>query len=140
MAILAIQLVLTLNPSAAPKDVLLEDDDFDALLVICNLIHHRIGSVPDTLTPLKVFRIAVTADKYDCVPILKYVSKDWLKVGDCKNFLDLARLMMAAYLLGNPTAFKENSAQLILRSTGSFVALLNDEEIFAHLNPEVIRM
>jgi hypothetical protein len=108
------------------------------MLVICNIIHHRSHNVPFALGPQQVLNIAVTADKYDCVHILKFVAPNWLgdqKTMDCKDY---ARMMVAAYYLGDGSAFKLYSGQLVLHSKGSLLRLLDDEEFKPYLTADTI--
>src|SRR4051794_37049290 len=53
------------------KEISLPEDDVDAIKIICAVFHLRNDEIPDHLSPACVLRIAVTADKYDCiVPLL----------------------------------------------------------------------
>ncbi|KAK0118388.1 hypothetical protein ONS95_012677 [Cadophora gregata] len=61
-----------------PVEVLLPEDNADALNVICAVLHHQNNEVPETLAAGDVLRVAVAADKYDCVNALKFASGIWL--------------------------------------------------------------
>jgi hypothetical protein len=109
-----------------PVELLLPEDNADALKVICAVIHHRNNEVPQTLAAGDVLGVAVTADKYDCVDALKFASGTWLLPG--KNEAgDLMLLTAAAYLFQNAQAFKEITRGLILNHAGPYLALSCEE-------------
>ena len=94
-----------------PVELLLPEDNADALKIMCAVIHHRNNEVPQTLAAGDVLGVAVTADKYDCVDALKFSSGNWLLPG--KNEAgDLMLLTAAAYLFQNAQAFKEITREL----------------------------
>lgn len=105
-----------------PVDVHLPEDDPQALKLICALIHHRNEAVPRKLSPVEVFRVAVAADKYDCVSVLKFASETWLRLREM-NAQDMAFLTTAAYILRNTEAFKELTKALVLSYEGPYLAL-----------------
>lgn len=105
-----------------PVHVHLPEDDPKALKLICAVIHHRNEAVPRNLSPVEVFRVAVAADKYDCVDVLKFASETWLWLREM-NAHDMAFLTTAAYILRNAEAFKELTKALILSYDGPYVAL-----------------
>ncbi|KAK7177376.1 hypothetical protein PSPO01_16576 [Paraphaeosphaeria sporulosa] len=105
-----------------PVDVHLPEDDPEALRLICAVIHHRNEAVPRNLSPIEVFRVAVAADKYDCVGVLKFASETWLWLREM-NAQDMAFLTTAAYILGNAEAFKELTKALVLSYDGPYIAL-----------------
>lgn len=115
-----------------PVEVLLPEDNAGALQLICAIIHHRNNKVPQTLAAGDVLRVAVTADKYDCVDALKFASGNWLRPG--KNEAeDLMLLTTAAYLFKDAQAFKEITRELILNHHGSYLAL-SCEEVESTIN------
>ena len=91
-------------------------------MLICAIIHHKNNMVPETLAADDLLRIAVTADKYDCIDALKFASRNWLQPRENKAG-DLMLLTAAAYLFQNAPAFKEITATLILNYGGSYLAL-----------------
>jgi hypothetical protein len=79
-----------------PVDVHLPEDDSEALKLICAVTYHRNEAVPQILCTVKVFGVAVTADKYDCVVMPKFVSETWFWLREM-NTQDMAFLTTAAY-------------------------------------------
>jgi hypothetical protein len=49
----------------ALTEILLPEDDADAMRIICYIIHHRNDLVPRHLTTRDILRIAIEVDKYD---------------------------------------------------------------------------
>jgi hypothetical protein len=57
----------------------LPDDDGDALLAICKVIHHRAGDLGSMFSASEVLNIAHVSDKYDFTETLRQWSSTWLK-------------------------------------------------------------
>ena len=108
-----------------PKEIHLPHDDATAMTTICKVIHYRNDLLPDVLEPEELPEIAVTADKYDCVLVLKYVMKQWLVSKEPAVFLDLGNLMVAAYISNNPNAFRQMTQKLIIGTSESYHSLVN---------------
>jgi len=109
-----------------PAEVPLPDDNAAALNLICAIIHHRNKKVPQTLAAGDVLKIAVTADKYQCVDALRFASGNWLR--PCKKEAgDLMLLTAAACLFQNAPAFKEITRAIILNYSGPYLALSCEE-------------
>lgn len=105
-----------------PVELPLPEDNARALKIICAIIHYRNSEVPQTLPAGDVLRVAVTADKYDCVDALKFAGGTWLRSG--KNEAeDLMLLTAAEYLFQDAKAFKDITRQLILNHDGPYLAL-----------------
>ena len=109
-----------------PVELPLPEGNAAALRIICAIIHHRNELVPRNLAAGDVFRIAVTADEYDCVNALEFASGSWLQPGE-KTATDLMLLTAAAFLFENASAFKEVTKALILNHNGSYLALPCEE-------------
>jgi hypothetical protein len=107
-------------------DVHLPEDDPEALKLICAVMHHRNEAVPRNLSAVEVFRVAVAADKYDCVSVLKFVSETWLWLREM-NAQDMAFLTTAAYILRNAEAFRELTKALVLSYDGPYIALCSEQ-------------
>jgi hypothetical protein len=113
----------------SPREVLLEEDDADALRTICCVIHHRNNDVPQALAPKEVLQIAIEADKYDLSVAFKYASAQWLKPRGNENMVNMGYLTVAAFLFGDMDTFLAHTLALILHYTGSYLELLDDEII-----------
>ena len=96
-----------------PKKIPMPDDNAAAMTTICNVIHHRNDLLPDVLQPSELPEIALAADKYDCVLVLKYVMIQWLDFKEPITFFDLGSLLIAAYVFDNSDAFRRVAQKLI---------------------------
>ncbi|ERF73477.1 hypothetical protein EPUS_04100 [Endocarpon pusillum Z07020] len=105
------------------QEVFLPEDDVGAMKTLCAVIHLRSHAASDAFTPSEVLKIAIAADKYDCIVALRDASGHWLKPAENGSIDDLKFLMAAAYLFDNARAFKEITAALILHHTDSYLAL-----------------
>lgn len=106
-----------------PKEILMPEDDADAMKIICAVIHLRNNAASDKITPDEVLTVAVTADKYNCIDPLKNASGHWLKPVDSASLEDLNHLMAAAYLFDDAQAFDGITRAMILHHTDSYIAL-----------------
>jgi hypothetical protein len=109
--------------SNGPKEILMPDDNANAVEVICNIMHFRNEAIPQSLSPTEVFEIAVAADKFNCVVALKHASAIWLNPDGVKSITELAYLMAAAYIFDNAQAFSRVTLAMVLRHTGSYLPL-----------------
>ena len=107
-----------------PKEIHMPDDDARAMTTICKVIHHRNDLLPDVLEPGELPEIAMTADKYDCVLVLKYAMTQWLDFKEPVFFLDLGNLMVAAYISNNTNAFRQITHKLITGTADSYHSLV----------------
>ncbi|KAL2037631.1 hypothetical protein N7G274_009576 [Stereocaulon virgatum] len=110
-----------------PREISIPDDDPDAMLAICNVLHHCNNSLPNVISPISIVRVAIAADKYDCVVALKYVMSHWLDFTGITNSLELVYLAAAAYLFNNARGFEEATRRLIFGHRGSYTSLAEDE-------------
>ncbi|KAL2040036.1 hypothetical protein N7G274_007439 [Stereocaulon virgatum] len=88
--------------------------------------------VPQTLAAGNVLGIAITADKYDCIDVLKFASGNWLQPRQNKAG-DLMLLAAAAYLFQNAPAFQEITKAMILNHGGPYLTL-SCEEVESAMN------
>lgn len=109
-----------------PFELKLPDDDAAALKIMCAIIHHENEKVPRTLPAGDVLAVAVVADKYDCVNVLKFASETWLRTSESEP-ANLMLLTAAAYLFRNAQAFSEITRALVLNYNGSYLSLCLDE-------------
>jgi len=133
----------------SPGEVCLEEDDAEAMRIICYVIHHRINDVPQTLSPELIFRIAIGADKYDLAVALGLASSLWLGrvYPMTQDMSDTRYSMLSAYLFRNADVFARHTLSLVLHFTGPYLGLLDDERVgqsipwktFCMLRPPVIR-
>ena len=113
----------------SPRQVIMEEDDPEALRIICCVIHHLNDDVPRTLSPEQVFQIAIEIDKYDLAVALRYATSQWLKGSDTLDVLRMGYLMASAFLISDMENFAKYTLELILHSTGPYLELLTNEKI-----------
>ncbi|KAK7178318.1 hypothetical protein PSPO01_15627 [Paraphaeosphaeria sporulosa] len=109
------------------KEILMPEDDANALEIICNILHLRNDVVPEALTPIEVLEIAVLADKFDCIVAVKHASTFWLNPRECQGITELGHLMAAAYILDNARAFSEITLSMILYYKDRYLSLAEED-------------
>ena len=60
------------------KRIPLPEDDGDALLSICLVVHHRLSELAEALSPRVVLEIASVSEKYDFTDTLRHWSTVWI--------------------------------------------------------------
>ena len=115
---------LSNHPPTGKRLISLPDDNAEAFTILCNAIHYRTDQVPRKLTLVCLENIAIICDKYDCTSALTPWSAMWLHAG-IKSFdaKDLNKLLFAAFVLDDPTAFSRISWEILLAQVGPFVDL-----------------
>jgi hypothetical protein len=99
--------------------VTLPEDDVEVMAVLCNVVHHRMEDVPRCLSVACLEKMAMAADKYDCVTALTHSSIVWLQAGlEAYVPKDWIKLVHAAYILDIPTAFARTSWEVIIAKKG----------------------
>jgi len=93
-------------PGISPKEVIMPEDNANALTIICSIVHLRNDLIPDSLTSSEILEIAA-ADKFDCVTRLKVHTAQWLNPGSTQDILELGRLSVAFYILDNELLRRE---------------------------------
>lgn len=111
----------------SPKEIPMPDDDAKAMIVICNVIHHRNDMLPDVLPPMELANVALAADKYNCVFTLKYAMNQWLHFKEPVTLASLGSLLIAAYVFDNPDAFRRVTQRLVTGFSCSYQSLNKGE-------------
>ena len=97
----------------SPVSVKVAEDEKDAMLLCCNIIHFQINSSSSVPGPQALVDLAVLADKYNCIQALWPLSDHWIDSHIARaTAKGLTRLLLVSYLLGTSTMF--------LRVTKSF--------------------
>jgi len=130
----------------APKLISLPEDDPTAAMLLLSLLHFEPPS-SETITAVNLAKLAEMADKYACTKPIALMSETLLKrcvaerskEGSKESLQTVARLFMAAHLLGQKKLFVELSRILVLEMTESFSSIM-DLEGCKHLSPMVICM
>lgn len=107
-----------------PLEVTLDEDNADALRVICCIIHFRNDHVPKSPEPIELFHIAIAADKYGFNLALEFIMIQWFKSRpsqDDLDYLDMGHLLTAAFLFGDTNLFAARTMELIIGYSGSYL-------------------
>jgi hypothetical protein len=113
--------------STKPYTLNLPDDDAEATIILCKILHFNINNVPEKPTPVCLEKLAFLCDKYQCISAMKYCGsvwlRDWLLVYDSKvpSIDDLCRLLIFAYVVDLPHEFLGVSWRLFLYHKGPFI-------------------
>jgi hypothetical protein len=104
-------------------------------------MHLQNDKVPDSLGPKEILKVAVMADKFDCLSVLAFAKHAWLadsQIHAWYRLEDLVRVMVAAKLLDHATAFKEITSVMVFSSKESFHTIRTMEEVSGFVSTENI--
>nr|POF13329.1 hypothetical protein CFP56_10476 [Quercus suber] len=94
------------------------DDDGDALLILCNLLHLRNDALPSRLPADPLYRVAVLADKYQCSTAVGRATMGWFdrlyRQPIASTSTEINKILQAAYLLDEPMAFVRFSERWVM--------------------------
>jgi hypothetical protein len=98
----------------------LPDDSCEAILDLCNILHHKHDNLPmgDDSEGKELIALAYALDKYDCAPAARFVTSAWINRILNRNSLDLGvhtKLLPVAYLINDPVSFQIISKGLLLQ-------------------------
>ncbi|KAE9978166.1 hypothetical protein EG327_007504 [Venturia inaequalis] len=94
-----------------------EDDNPDAILTLCKVLHFDTADLATTHDIAKLQGFAVVADKYDCVLACIFYGRVWLTLF-WEDSCALPEILALAYLFDDPHTFKKVSATLLLSGDG----------------------
>lgn len=101
----------------------LPEDNAEAMEILCNIIHAKMDRVPDLPSASCLADLAILADKYQCMLLLKDPGKVWLNPlmtremsYDSNTALWLGLLF--AYLVDLPLEYQIISATLVMHNDG----------------------
>lgn len=104
--------------AASPPEIALPGDDATAMSVLCNITHMRTADVDDAMDMAGLIKLALLADKYDCVHILHPWARIWVtKLMLNKRPRDLERILVTAYILDLAEEFFQTSQAMIRDTT-----------------------
>jgi hypothetical protein len=113
--------------SSETYDLPLPEDDAEATIVLCKILHFNIKDVPEKPTTVCLEKLAYLCDKYQCINAMKYCGglwlRNWLLVCDKEDpsIDDLCRLLIFAYVVDLPYEFLGISWKLFLTHKGPFL-------------------
>ncbi|KAE9969057.1 hypothetical protein EG328_007114 [Venturia inaequalis] len=103
--------------SSMPVKIPLPDDNPDAILTLCKVLHFDTADLATTHDIAKLQGFAVVADKYDCVLACIFYGRVWLTLF-WEDSCALPEILALAYLFDDPHTFKKVSATLLLSGDG----------------------
>jgi hypothetical protein len=116
------------------------DDDSDTFLLFCNLAHHKLPALPETLNATLLKDLAVFIVKYACRPAI--IDRGWLWITKDELSAELSpedcwNALLFAYAMDLPDRFSYFSGKLLSSRRQSFsnwdYALANLEFIPHHV-------
>ncbi|KPM44567.1 hypothetical protein AK830_g2019 [Neonectria ditissima] len=115
--------------SQSPREIALEEDDADAMRLICSIIHHLNDDVMEVISAKEILQVAIEVDKYDLNVTFQYARRQLLKPRGDESVLDMGYLMAAAFLFCDMDAFVARNLDLVFRFREPYLVLLDDETI-----------
>lgn len=118
----------THRDSDNPAIVKLEDDDPEALTLLCDIFHFKSVEIPSQIGLLVA--IADICDKYQCAPAIKCHIACWLSVssGRSQPRLEQTQLLWVAFAFGLPAEFEKISSVLSIQSDAAAVESIQMHE------------
>ena len=107
--------------SEPPIEITLGGDNPQAMAVILRIIHHQHDYVPESLSEINLWQIAVLVDKYDLREAIKLWINLWIKPYlvipglSCFSYLTEDTGLFLAYAFGNEILFRSISKDIILK-------------------------
>lgn len=121
--------------SCDPSIIPLPEDDAEAFILLCKVVHHRAHEIPQEPGIPCLENLAFICDKYQCSAAVAYHGIVWLQrlLRDA-GAKDLNRLLLLAYVLDLPDCFSSISWEILQTHTGQFVdlPLLADHPLIRH--------
>lgn len=101
------------DASKEPLEIAFEDDDPNAMAVVLRILHYKHYWIPKSLTPERLYDVAIICDKYDLVQALE----TWLGRWTPTSFSDTItpdKWLFIAWVLGQEQEFHRLSQALML--------------------------
>lgn len=100
-----------------PAKLTLPDDDPGKMEILLLILHGWNRSVPDTLALDDLLSLALLADKYDVVPVLRHWADKWVPaLAEFKSGAFNARLLEVLWVLGAANTFEQVLTRLVVTS------------------------
>ncbi|KAK3360461.1 hypothetical protein B0T25DRAFT_535692 [Lasiosphaeria hispida] len=96
-----------------PKEIMLPEDNEDALQTIFYAIHFQSDAIGGQLSPDLVLQVAIAANKYDFINALKYPLQVWFSDGTIPDAQKLWKLVFAAFWIQSEEYFKSTTKMLL---------------------------
>lgn len=127
--------VRTRSISGKTPLVLLPEDDAEAFVVLCHVIHHQTDEIPRNLPLACLKNLAIICDKYDCANVLAAWASVWIQTYiKTSGWNDYNSLLFVAYVLDLPDFFASISWEMLKSQAGPFVHFpgLSDHALIRH--------
>ena len=104
-----------------------KDGDLEAMLILMNMIHGRVRSVPKTISLEILARIAILVDYYECHEVVEHFSDMW--IADLKNSMpkrfsrDAVLWICISSVFRQPASFQESTSLALNYSKGPVTTL-----------------
>lgn len=110
--------------SEEPSTLPLTEDNAEAAILLCTIIHHRSHEIPEKPNTLCLETLAFVCNKYQCTGAIAHHGILWLQklVRDATQE-DLNRLLLFAYVLDLPEPLLNISWEILQLQAGPFVNL-----------------
>ena len=116
--------------TAGMVKVSLPEDNAEAMVILCRVIHWQVDEIPRRITPTCLESLVVICDKYDCAKALSPHGAIWLQAAFeyPTGSGDIEKYLFAAYVLDVPEMFSGITWEIIVDHTGPLLYLkgLND--------------
>lgn len=110
--------------SASPLIIPLPDDDEAAFTLLCNVLHFRMSDATQVPDLDLLLRLSVACDKWNFTNAMTPSAELWLQgVNQSTPSANLNRMLLVAFVLDAPLAFRKISWEILVRQPGPFVAL-----------------
>lgn len=104
--------------STTPKEIKLEEDDAEAMKVICQVLHFKLANVPHAVDPPLFLNISKLVDKYFLQEAFTFYIEKWFSIEDIRKYQyameDLVRLLEIAMLLKLSEGFMAVTRRLVM--------------------------
>ena len=101
----------TMRTEKEPQTIELQDDDPIAMQDMCNLLHLKPDPAlhpPRKISPVRILKLVVVVDKYDCAEALRLQCIGLLStISTTKDAFSAQIVASAAFLLGHESIFRE---------------------------------
>lgn len=132
---------------ANPGCVLLPEDNAEAMIALCYILHHRSQNVSETLSLALFEKLAIVADKYNSVSSLTQWSANVLTktLRTTPRGIDQGRLVFPAFVFDIPSAFMKITKHMVYSLAGGYEGIFkawveeSNHDIKAMLPDIVIR-
>lgn len=135
---------LSSHNTSDPAHLDAKEDDGDAMLLLCNIIHLRNDKLPSRIPTETLHHLAVLAEKYACTVAVGRATVGWfdkLYHAPSQEYVDVCRAIEAAILLDEPMFFTRFTERWLLQEPfgGKFNVPPNADARTKMLPPQLVQ-